>query len=305
MKCNFCSLIKFESVWKPELNTKQALDIIDQLAESGVVILSISGGEPLLREDLGKVISRAKNKGMNVFVATNGWFLKERADLLCDAYAIRVSIDGIGKLHDKFRMEGSYDRAVSGIKVLLANKKNVAIHSVITTQTTYDQVVGLCELAKQLGIQISFGNCVPTMPTKRNSHIQDVNKEVLALKPDDSWFFEVMGRIRKEYSSVMADPPIIYKLISNQGLDKFGCQSMFLDLALKPDGSVAMPCDGWFVESAKGNLKEIWHSELADKVRKNVGKYHFCKDCKIKCHVYPALLMKPRTLIELAISYKV
>jgi MoaA/NifB/PqqE/SkfB family radical SAM enzyme len=305
MRCSFCNVVKKKSVWQPELNTEQALKLIDQLAGLGVVILNISGGEPLLRTDLGILLSKAKKKGINTFVATNGWFLKEKADLLKDAYAIRVSIDGIGEFHDRFRIKGAYNRAVEGLEELLRRKKRVAINSVISSKTPYEQLVGLCELARSHSIQISFSPAGISLAATKNPTKKDMDKEVMALMLKEEWFFQAMDRLRKRYGSLIADPALYYRLIKQDGLDKFGCKAVRIAIDIKPDGSLVMPCGAWPVESAKGNLRSIWKSSQVREMRKKVGKYPFCKNCNIKCMMFPSMLLNARSMIELALSYKV
>src|SRR5512137_1277452 len=49
-----------------ELNTKEALAVVDQLAEVGVTALAFSGGEPLTRKDFWEVASYAVRRGLYV-----------------------------------------------------------------------------------------------------------------------------------------------------------------------------------------------------------------------------------------------
>ena len=61
-----------------ELTTEEALNLVDQLADVGVVDLAVSGGEPLLRRDLFRVIAHARRRGMAVGVGSNGAALPDR-----------------------------------------------------------------------------------------------------------------------------------------------------------------------------------------------------------------------------------
>ena len=72
-------------------------DLVDQLAESGVVDFGISGGEPLIRRDVLDVAAHAKTCGMAVGVATNGAKLTETvAERLAELglNRLQVSLDG-------------------------------------------------------------------------------------------------------------------------------------------------------------------------------------------------------------------
>src|SRR5437879_7109297 len=61
-----------------ELDTAACLDIVDQvLAVSPSPMLILSGGEPLLREDLTQIARYASEKGATVVVGTNGTLLSD------------------------------------------------------------------------------------------------------------------------------------------------------------------------------------------------------------------------------------
>ncbi|MCP8321489.1 MAG: radical SAM protein, partial [archaeon] len=69
LKCKHC----YENAGKPdknELNTEEAIRVIDILVDAGVVILAFSGGEPTIRPDILKLIKHASMRGMYVAMAT-------------------------------------------------------------------------------------------------------------------------------------------------------------------------------------------------------------------------------------------
>jgi MoaA/NifB/PqqE/SkfB family radical SAM enzyme len=71
-KCNF--RCKFCNVWKedtPDLDTEGAKKVIDNLANSSVMVLSIEGGDPLLREDIGEILEHVNKTDMQVFITTS------------------------------------------------------------------------------------------------------------------------------------------------------------------------------------------------------------------------------------------
>src|SRR3989304_3700840 len=63
----------------PELNTAQWKQVIDRLSEIGVFIITFTGGEPTLREDLTQLVLYAENKGMVTGLITNGRKLQDKA----------------------------------------------------------------------------------------------------------------------------------------------------------------------------------------------------------------------------------
>lgn len=81
-KCVFCDRWKVNG---KELSTKEKLKIIRQLGKSGVWLLSLCGGEPLLTKDLDLILKEIKKQGMLINISTNGSLLKEKAKLLVDS----------------------------------------------------------------------------------------------------------------------------------------------------------------------------------------------------------------------------
>ncbi|EGW40102.1 radical SAM protein [Desulfosporosinus sp. OT] len=62
------------------LDTKEAMTIIDKIADAGVFQLAIGGGEPLMREDIISIVARAHERKLVVHVTT-GRYLHELDDL--------------------------------------------------------------------------------------------------------------------------------------------------------------------------------------------------------------------------------
>jgi uncharacterized radical SAM superfamily Fe-S cluster-containing enzyme len=62
-----------------ELNTAQWKTVIDRLSDVGVFIVTFTGGEPTLRDDLPELLLYAQNKGMVTGLISNGRRLKDKA----------------------------------------------------------------------------------------------------------------------------------------------------------------------------------------------------------------------------------
>lgn len=72
MRCKFCN------VWMektPVLQTEGAFKVLDNLANSSITLVSIEGGEPLRRKDLGEILKYAHTKPFYTFFTTNGLLL--------------------------------------------------------------------------------------------------------------------------------------------------------------------------------------------------------------------------------------
>ena len=104
--CGYCSVGKMVDQSKKELTTEEAVKFVRDAGKAGVWILSITGGEPLLRPDLPVVIREAKKAGLNVNVNTNAFLLKKRVQELIDSGvdAITISVEShTAEIHDYVR----------------------------------------------------------------------------------------------------------------------------------------------------------------------------------------------------------
>lgn len=79
--------------------------LIREMRELGVEWLVITGGEPLVREDLFEIIGLAKEEGLAVHLSTNGSLVERHRDRLVRARidSILTSVDGLEETNDRFR----------------------------------------------------------------------------------------------------------------------------------------------------------------------------------------------------------
>jgi len=121
-RCRMCER------WKNQRKGQMTLHEYRVLAEAfnrlGVHLVSIAGGEPLLREDIFPVIQAFAQFGMRVNVCTNGLSLEEHSEGLCRSGAsfVTVSLDGENaRTHDHIRgVSGSYEKILKGVESFLA-----------------------------------------------------------------------------------------------------------------------------------------------------------------------------------------
>lgn len=124
LQCIHCYSNSDAKKYDGEMTTAEALDFIEQLAEFKVPVLLISGGEPLLRPDLDKLVAHAVSKGIRVTISSNGTLLSaeaaKRLNKLGIGY-IGISLDGTAATNDRFRgRKGAFAAALNGIRNCIA-----------------------------------------------------------------------------------------------------------------------------------------------------------------------------------------
>ncbi len=150
-----------------ELTTEQALEVVDQIADAGVIALAFSGGEPLTRKDFFEVARHAADRGLYVSVASNGTLLtKENVQKLKQAKVnyLDVSIDGAtAKTHDDFRgVPGTFDKAVAGLKNCVEADLCVCIATTVG-KNNMAELPAIIDLAEEIHAErFTYFNFIPT-----------------------------------------------------------------------------------------------------------------------------------------------
>ncbi len=120
LTCKHCYSNSADKEFNGELNGDQIRAVMDDLYAFGVRVLVLSGGEPLLRDDIFSLARHAKAKGFYVGLSSNGTLIDEaRADAIAEVGFdyVGVSIDGMRETHDRFRrMPGAYDSALASLR---------------------------------------------------------------------------------------------------------------------------------------------------------------------------------------------
>ena len=163
LKCQHCRAVPIVRPAPDELTEEEALSLIDSAADLGVKIFVFSGGEPLLRPDLMKLIDRVRHHEMEAAVATNGTLLTYAiAQQFRNKGVARVSVslDGAtADVHDSFRGEpGSFDKALAGLACLRRFEQPFQVNTTVTKQNmhTLHEVIDLAQEAGACAVHLFF-----------------------------------------------------------------------------------------------------------------------------------------------------
>ncbi len=121
-----------------ELSTGECLRIVDELlAVNPAPMLILSGGEPLLRDDLTEIAAYASRRGATVVVGTNGTMLTEERITALQQAGVRgvaVSIDSLrSTYHDNFRHgKGALGDTVAALGRLREHKLDFIVQTTVT-----------------------------------------------------------------------------------------------------------------------------------------------------------------------------
>lgn len=127
--------------------------IVDEVP--GHPLLSFTGGEPLLHPQVLEFIAYAKSRGFICSLVSNGWFLADKAQEICDSGldALTISVDGPPSTHNSVRGKNSFERLENGLQTILQiTDRPVIFVSMAISDLNYDKVMPTYELAKGWGV---------------------------------------------------------------------------------------------------------------------------------------------------------
>jgi Fe-coproporphyrin III synthase len=155
LKCIHCYSSSQNVQYSDELTTQEGKRLIDDLAAFGSPVLLLSGGEPLLRQDLPELAKYAVDKGLRVVISTNGTLItKDLARVYSDiglSY-IGVSLDGLREVHDLFRgVRGAFDKTLRGIRTARDAGVKVGIRFTVSRKN-WQEIPGIFDLIEKENI---------------------------------------------------------------------------------------------------------------------------------------------------------
>jgi radical SAM protein with 4Fe4S-binding SPASM domain len=150
-----------------ELSTAECLDLVRQMAELGVMEVTVIGGEAYLHADWIEIVRAIRQAGMRCSMTTGGRGLtEERAQAAAEAglQSASVSLDGGETTHDRWRgVAGAHRAALQAA----ANLRKVGIKLAVNTQINrlsmpelsevLETVVELGAFAWQIQLTVAMG----------------------------------------------------------------------------------------------------------------------------------------------------
>ncbi len=297
LSCPHCDRGAADRSGTGELSTEECFRVIDSILEIGRPTTVLTGGEPLLRDDIFKVAKYATDKGLRVVLSTTGQLLTpEVAARIRDANILRVGVSldfPTAAPHDRFRGEtGVFDRTLSGIKAAQQAGLKVEVYSVIA-KFTAPYLKDLLNLLIELGV--ATWNPVMFVPTGRGKTLKNMQ-----LSPDEyeqtlNWLYEKENELRDKMlfsgDSLPQRNRIVRQIGTAQEMRSFsrlhlrGCKAGINGCDILYGGKV-VACSMLDVEAGdlrKESFAQIWrNSPLLRKLRDLSNIKGKCAVCEYK-----------------------
>jgi radical SAM protein with 4Fe4S-binding SPASM domain len=287
LTCSFCYAGAKKKTAPYRGDTALSLKIIDRLASLNVVNLIMSGGEPLLREDLFELVEFAKTRNLLVGITTNGTLIDAQQAFRIKASGvdyIQISIEShVEEEHDALRGAGTFRKCLEAVRWL--REEGYRPDQIYTTATTTRRNIaalgGYSAFAERLGA------------TPGTSFFQPVgrghcNKNTLACSPREMLDFllgkmkdkrEVVEGLSPGPSSGQLSEALVPRIINCCGMGQ-------KTLGVREDGTM-VPCHLFF-SSAEYEIGNILEDDITDKLcffahhLPTVDQIEECKDCHVR-----------------------
>ena len=282
-KCHMCHIWKYPTKPSEELEPKY----LEKLPAG--LRINITGGEPILREDIDDIFAILYPKSRLLELSTNGYFT-DKIVALAEKYPrilIRVSVEGLPKLNDNLRgIPNGFDRALRTILELKKTKcKNIGF-SIVICDKNVDDLVNLYKFCAYLGVELGNSVMHNSWYFHKYDNI-DMDREKAVEKEKEfikSLFLSPRKGIKakiKDYGRAYFNRSILKRLACDTSIYRPPCGGGEDFFFVDPWGNIA-PCNGSDDEWIMGSLKEsafeeIMQSKKAAEVREKV------KCCKKDC----------------------
>jgi hopanoid biosynthesis associated radical SAM protein HpnH len=154
LHCIGCGrVIEYKDAIHERLSVEESLVAVHA---SGGPIVSVSGGEPLLHEQIGEIVRAITEEKRFVYLCTNGLLLREKLDLFKPSpyLSFVVHVDGTKKIHDYVtRREGTYDEAIAGIREAIARGFRVNTNSTLFHGSDVEDLHTLFAQLTEMGVE--------------------------------------------------------------------------------------------------------------------------------------------------------
>lgn len=286
LRCIYCSDGKGRPFCEepvPELALPDVKRLLDLLRRSGDT-LDITGGEPLIREDLEEILSAARERGFRTVVNTKGLGLTKRPRLfeLCDVLV--VSVDSLKPERLAPLLGGALPAAheivatLDEIPRMAKGSKCRVVLSAVATSETLDDVGEVLDraMANNWGLHFSpqlSGTAVHAGLRNNPRYVRLVER---------------VRQAKRERPGVLG---IDEYLLRVRDFDSYRCHPLLMPV-IRPDGTMPYPCLERPVTKidllAQGSLEKA----LAEARRQAPEALRCRESCQIFCHMALSLLQR-------------
>src|SRR5271170_6299144 len=287
-RCVMCDIWKRDT--KEQIRAEDLERHRASMENLGVTHVVLTGGEPLLHNDLAALCNFFRDQKIHMTLLTTGLLLLKRADEVATLFDdVIISIDGPQEIHDSIRrVNGAFDLIRRGIATVRSHSPFLPMTCRTTIQkANHRHLLATVDAVRALGLDsISFlaadltseaFNRPLIWPGEKQSQIGLSNEEAAVLEIEvEELIHKYEADIRSKF---IAESPAKLRRISRHFREHLGqihpeapiCNAPWVSAVIEIDGSVR-PC---FFHRSVGNittstLEEVVNGEAAREFRQSL-----------------------------------
>jgi hopanoid biosynthesis associated radical SAM protein HpnH len=182
LACAGCGKIDYpDEILNQRLSVADCLQAVD---DSGVPVVSIAGGEPLLHKEMAEVVQGIIDRKKYVYLCTNALLMEKKLDQYKPSPFLiwSVHLDGDQEDHDRsVCQDGVYDRAVRAIKAAKARGFRVNINCTLFNNAVPERVANFFDDVKAMGVDaitVSPGYAYERAPDQQHFLSRQTTKQL-------------------------------------------------------------------------------------------------------------------------------
>ena len=227
-RCGYCGYYEKSA---QELTTDQALGVIEEMAGLGTKIISFTGGEPLVREDLGKLIDKAAGLGMDVRVNSNGWLVPEKIGLLKKIKKLNLSFDGPEDTNDSIRGKGCFSAVMRAADI--AGREGIKVDfCCVISNKNIGSLEFVLKKAKEYNADILFQAATQNILGKTEENELSPTREEFGKAIDE------LLKLKKTHKNILNSEANLKFMKTWTGGSPLKCASSFISCRIEPNGDV-------------------------------------------------------------------
>lgn len=220
LACKHCRAVAEDHPYDNELDTNASFKLLEQIREVGTPIVILTGGEPLLRDDIFDIAAYGDKLGLRMVMAPNGTLLNEDNVAKLKASGIKriaVSLDGASaETHDEFRgVPNAFDQTLRGIEIAKSAGLEFQIGTTIT-KTNLEEIPKILSLAERIGAVAH--HIFLLVPTGRGKYIVDTAIDAKEYEETLNWFYDQQDKTSLQLKATCA--PHYYRILRQRAKEE-------------------------------------------------------------------------------------
>jgi len=281
-------------VWREqdteELSTEEIKKGLDVLKELGVLEIVFSGGNPLLRSDIGEILNHA-SKSFVTTVYDNGSLAVEKIDKLQDVDFVAISLDTLDpETGDYLKgVKGSWQKGLEAIQKLNEKGINVGVSPTIS-QLNLHEITDLTEYFAARGVPVWY--CLYSYDTPPDlDQVFNIGRRADEFEITDSEMMcqicDSLVEMKRKNSNILITNKILeaVKRLFLDGKRLWKCQALRNFFVVDHLGRVA-GCHLRSPVTSVFRLNEVWSSSRFNELR---SQYAECTRCIYLCYIFYSL----------------